>query len=127
MGVGQPVGGLGREVDHVGGREGTPFLQQILEVLPRHVLHGDEVVFADAIGIEGTDHVGVVQAADELHLAPESGERLAIGDASRIEDLQGDDPAHHPVPGLVDAAHPALAEEVEDDVAAEDQALRIYP
>ncbi len=28
------------------------------------------------------------------------------------------------MPGLVDAAHPALAEEVEDDVAAEDQALR---
>ena len=74
----------------------------------------------NAIGIKGPNHVGVIQTAHELHLAVEPGERAgAVGDVSRIENLQGDDPAHHPVPCLVDLAHRALAEELEDDVTAE--------
>ena len=125
VGVGQPVGGLGSKVDHVGGREGAPCLQQGLEGQPLRILHGDEVAVADAIGIEGPDHVRVIQSAHQLHLALETGERPGASDVSRLENLQGDDPAHHSVRGLVDLAHRTLAEELEDDIAAEAQALRL--
>ena len=90
---------------------------------PFGVLHGDEVAVDDAIGVEGPDDIGVIQPAHELHLALESGKRPFARDVSRIEDFQRDDATHHSVTGLVDLAHRALTEEIEDDVAPEDQGL----
>ncbi len=73
------------------------------------------------VGVEGGDDVRVRHLGDRLDLpleAEDGGPFLRQGGG---QDLQGDDPLHAEVHGLVDVPHAAPADLVEDDVGAQDQ------
>jgi hypothetical protein len=64
--------------------------------------------------------VGVVDARHGLRLAHEAADGPLVGDELMAEELEGDVTAEHQVPGAVDDAHPAAADERLDLVAVGD-------
>ena len=65
----------------------------------------------------------MVEPADQFHLALEPRDDPLVRDDLRGDDLDRDDAVHHLVMGLVHPAHRPRTEPVEDDVAADDQAV----
>ena len=59
----------------------------------------------------------MVQLRRRLHLAVEALDRLGVAEELGVDDLQGHQAVHLPVPGLVDGPHAALAEQSQDLVA----------
>ena len=57
------------------------------------------------VGVEGPDHVRVVEPADQPHLPLEPGDDPLVGHDLRRDDLQRHHPAHELMVGLVDPAH----------------------
>ncbi len=68
------------------------------------------------------DDVGVVQGRGSLGLLHEAALALGVGDLLRRQDLDGDEAVQVRVAGLVDHAHPALAELLEDLVVRDGSA-----
>ncbi len=87
-----------------------PALDLVFESRALQILHGDEslpVLLADVV--DGAD-VGMVQGRSRLGLALEAGQRLGVlGDVIRQE-LEGDKAMQPGVFGLVDDAHAATAD-----------------
>ena len=75
----------------------------------------------DFAGVEGQDDVRMVQRGQRLHLAAEALQKDGTGLGLGHHHLDGDRPLHVNVFGLVDDAHAAGAEPVDDTVVAEDQ------
>ena len=92
--------------------------------MPGHVLHHDVQDLVDLVGVEGTHDVGMVEPADQLHLALKPGHDPLVRRDLRRDDLERDHPVHHRVMRLVNPPHRARADAVENDVAADDQAMR---
>ncbi len=91
---------------------------QIAQRLARFV--GDR----DFPSVEGLDDVGVAQRGQGLHLAGEALHEDGVAVALGGQHLEGHGPFHVDVFGLVDHAHAAAAEPVEDAVVAQHQAER---
>ena len=88
------------------------------------ILHHDVEDLLELVGVEGPYHVGMIEPADQLHLALKPGDDPIVRGDLRRDDLERDHPVHHDMMGLVDSAHRAGADPVEDDVTADDQAVR---
>ena len=73
----------------------------------------------DFPGVEGRDDARVVELADRLHFALESGDGLGVVHPLFGDHLQGDDAVELGVQGLVDRAHAALAEFLQKAILAE--------
>ena len=99
-------------------------LDQLAETMAGDILHHDVKNFVDLIGVEGADDVGMIEPADQLHLALEPGDHSLVRGDLRRDDLERDGPVHHRVMGLVDPAHRAGADPIENDVTAHDQPVR---
>ena len=97
-------------------------LDQAGEVDPFDVFHDEEVGAADLVGVDGPDDVGVVELRGGADLALEAADGVGVLQALLADDLDGDDAAELPVAGLEDGAHAALAEALQQDVGAEQQA-----
>jgi hypothetical protein len=69
------------------------------------------------------DDVGVVQVGRGADLALESFANVGIVKAFGADELEGNQPAEVAVAGLEDLAHAALAQPLQQDVAAQDQLL----
>ena len=125
VGVVQPQGGLRRVIEHFVGGERAAFEEEEVEAPPGHVFHDEIEEPPELVRVEGADHVRVIEPADQLHLPVEPGDRAGLRRDLRGDDLQGDEPAHQPVLGLVDPTLRARADRLEDDVAADHQAVRL--
>ena len=105
---------------------GPPLADDAVEVAPLDVFHDQEVDAAVLVGVERGDDVGVLEPAGGLDLAPEpqDGLRSRANEGGRI--LSATTSAQPAMPRLEDHAHAALAELVEDQVVADEQAPRSF-
>ncbi len=125
MRVVQRVPHLGDGVDHELHRQRLVVLEQELQVRPAHVLHGDEgdPVLARLHHVVDGDDVGMGQDAGALRLAheaePELLHLLVLDGVADAERLERDQTADQRVAGEVDHPHGALADLIDNFVAAE--------
>src|SRR5205807_943719 len=98
----------------------TPFAgQTLVQALAVHVLHdqiGPRPVHAR---IQHADDVRMLQSASDLAFAGEAHAEPHFAEDALSHDLDGDDPAAALVLTLVDGAHAALADLVQDQVVAD--------
>ena len=96
-----------------------PFVEDAaLEQLERDVRQAARL--ADVVDL---DDVGMAQPRDRLGLDPEAEEMVGSRLAPPTDHLQGDQAVQPAVPRLVHDTHPALAQPLEDVVAADDRPL----
>ena len=99
-------------------------------MLQRHAvqkLHGDEglaVLLADVVN--GAD-VGMIQRGRGLRFALKAGQRLRIAGNVFGQELQGDEAVQPRVLGLVNHAHPAAAQLLDDAVVRDGLADHLWP
>jgi hypothetical protein len=106
-------------------RERAPLLEEAGQVGALEVLHDEEVRAAGSTAIEDGDHVGVRQFRRQPRLALEALDGGGHFQGLGADDLQGDNAVHAGLPCPVDGTHPALAKQVQHDVAAEDQFMTL--
>jgi hypothetical protein len=90
---------------------------QLGEAEPLDILHDEEVQAAGLVGVEGGDDVGVLQPGRRPHLLVEALQRGAVAHQAGVDHLEGDQPLHAPVFGLVDRPHAALADQAQHPIA----------
>ena len=76
------------------------------------------------VGVEGSNDVGMIEPAHQLHLALKPRHHAFVGAISGAMIFSATDPVHHCVMGFVDPAHRPRADPVEDHVTADDQPVR---
>ena len=103
--------------------QGPAAHKDMFQVVPFQVLHDDVRTALMHVGIDGPDHIGVVEERDDLHLAEEPGDRRLAQRTVGHEHLEGDHAIHQAVPRLEDPAPRPLADVVEQGLAAEGKAL----
>ena len=97
---------------------------ELLQVDAVDELHHQEMDAAGLARVVGPHDVRMVQPADRLHLATEAADRLGIVQVAVGKDLEGDGLIEIDLPGLVDDAHAAVAQFLQQFVVA--QAARFY-
>ncbi len=112
---------LRAQVDHPLLRQRRLFDHDLLERLPRQVLHRDVVGAVVAPAVEDADHVRVLQPGRRAGLAPEALHELLVLGEAPVQHLERDLPAEVGVLGAVDVGHPARADPAHDQVAAVDK------
>ena len=114
VGAGEAGGDLGGDVHGLGDRQGAA-VQPVAQRLPLVEGHGDEqrAVLGLADLVDGAD-VGVVDLRGGPRLAQEPPLLLLGGAALAGEELQGHQAVELQVAGLVDHAHAAAAEALQD-------------
>ena len=118
MGLVQRIGNLDRMPQRALQRQRT-FRERRRERLAIEVLHdeiGDAVLLADVV--QRAD-MRVIELRNRPCLAVEPVTKLRIGRQRFREDLDGDGPVETRIAGLVDLAHAAFAQLVEDSIRAE--------
>ncbi len=120
MAVGQGVQQLAGPLQHLGLRERPPGGNQVRQTLPLHEVH-HQIGIAPFLKVVGhPDQVGVVQAGQDLgllvELLAELGQSLGVNAGLGNHFLDGDMDVEAHIPGAVDGAHPALAQEGDDAV-----------
>ena len=73
--VGEAPRGLRHVVDDLIRRQRPAAREDVFQVVPFQVLHDDVRTALMHVGIDGPDHIGVVEERDDLHLAEEPGDR----------------------------------------------------
>ena len=121
----QPAGRLDQAVDRLVDRHRPALADDAVEVASLDVFHDQEMDAAVLVGVLRGDEVGVLEPAGGLDLAAEPHHAPAVARERRREDLQGADPPQPAMPRLEDHAHAALAELVEDEVVADQQAAAL--
>ena len=118
----QPVGLRQAVADLSGDRQGPGrgerphHLDDALEIVARDEFHGDEIGPLAVPEVEDPADVLVGDPPGQLELVAEALDHLLVGAERGHEDLEGDGLADLPIQGLVDPAHAAAAELVEDPV-----------
>ena len=77
------------------------------------------------VGVLGGDEVGVIEPAGSLDLATKPQDGITVARKRRGKDLERADPPEPAVAGLEDHAHSALAELVQDEVVADQEAAAL--
>ena len=110
MGFGQSLGNLLGNGDGLPCRQGASLLNENLEILPRHVLHGDEQLLAVLVELVHPADVLVGYFAGQLDLVPEAVDRRFVKGYFRMENLEGDLLADFLIESAVNLPHPPRAE-----------------
>ena len=119
MRVRQAPRGLRRVLDDLIRRKRPAPREKMPEVFPFEVLHHNVWTALMHVGVDGADHIGVVEERDDLHLAEESGLRRLDKRRAGHEPLESDHAIHQAVPRLEDPPARPLANVVEQGVASE--------
>jgi hypothetical protein len=119
--VGQGIQQLTGPLQHLGLRERPPGGNQVGQTLPLHEVHHQVGIAALFKVVGHPDQVEVVQAGQDLgllvELVAELGQGVGVNAGLGDHLLEGDGDVEAQVPGPVDGAHPALAQEGQDAVA----------
>ena len=125
VGLGQAAAHLRQQLERLADGQGTLLLDDRGEGDAGHVLHDDEGragALVEARVVHG-HHARMGQPGRGAGLAPEALEELGLqlgrGQQRPGDGLHGHQPVQLRVVGLVDRAHGALAEQLQDAVAAE--------
>ena len=122
MGVMQPGGSLADDLTGQADRDRIALADELVEVGPVDVFHDQIMPALDLVGVEGGDDVGVMQLGGGANLALEHLHGLGRLHELRRQHLDGHDALHRHVHGLVDPAHAALPQLVENLVLAQKEA-----
>ena len=117
MGFGEAGAHFPGEADRLADRQGADAVDEALEVLAGHVLHGDEVGRAFAAQVVHATDVPVGDRPGQPQLAAEALDRPLVGGDLGIDQLEGELLTDFRIVDLVDAAHAALAQVLDDLVA----------
>ena len=120
--LGEGVADLGEEGGGARPGQGAAAPQEGRQVLASQVLHHH---VQRAFGFAEVEHLDGVRVGEERHglgLPLEAPDDVAVGDQGGVQHLEGGDLAHDHVLDLVDHAHAASADPVEDAVAGADDA-----
>ena len=98
---------------------GHPRADELLQVDAVDELHDQEMHAAGLARVVGLDDVRMAQPSDRLHLPPETADRLGIIEKPMGKDFQGNDLVEIDLPGLVDNAHAAMAQFLQQFVVAQ--------
>jgi hypothetical protein len=77
------------------------------------------------IGIEGGDDVGMIELGGRLHFPQKASEGVGLFDERGGQNFERHDAVHPPLVRLENRPHPPFAELVENDVAPQDEPLRL--
>ena len=113
VGVLERVANLGHHAERLGGCELAGFLR-LAEVHAVHVFHDEVKEIARLARLVDEDDVGVAQLGEGARLAGEALGKGRVGGHVAGEDLERHDPIERTLAGLVDDAHAALADQLED-------------
>ena len=102
---------------------GRAHADELLQVDAVDELHHQEMDAAGLARVVGPHDVRMIQPSDRLHLAAETADRLGIVQVTMGKDFQGDRLVEIDLPGLVDDAHAAAAQFLQQFVVA--QAARL--
>ena len=126
VGVVEPPQRFANDVDselegqrHLGARAAP---QERVEVEPLDILHRDEEAFSVTSEVEHLDDVRMVQASGELRLVHEHLAEARVARQSGkdlLDHAQARGAELHLLAGQVNFRHPALADEIEQDIASE--------
>ena len=106
--------------DDVAGLAGGKFAllrEEGLQIPAFHVVHGDELDVARRADVEDADDVAVGDETGQDQFLLEALQNVGIVGQFAADDFQGDDAVQLAVHGLVDRAHAAFAEHLQDFVA----------
>ena len=92
---------------------------ELLQVDAVDELHHQEMDAAGLARVVGPHDVRMIQSSDRLHLAAEAADRLGIIQVAMGKDFQGDRLVEIDLPGLVDDAHAAVAQFLQQFVVAQ--------
>ena len=113
VGVLQGIADLRHDGQRLARRQ-TPGFEQLAQVHPVHELHEKVEQPVGLAELVERDDAGMVELGQRLGLAGEAfGKGRVVADARR-QDFQGDDAVERLLPGFVDRAHAALADESQD-------------
>ena len=110
-----------RAYSHASAAGSGPCLDELAKVLAFDVFHRQEMDGAGLVGVVDKDDIGVRQAGGGAALAPEALDGLRTVHVFGANDLEGDEAVEDAVMGLVDRAHAAGADAVQQQVLPEDQ------
>ena len=128
VGLGQAPGDLQGDRHGPAGRQLSDLADEALEVLAVDIFHGDVGRALRPADVEHAADILVDDRAGRLELVAETLDRLGVGGHFGPEELQGDLLVELGVVDLVDPAHAAAAELLDDLVAAgEDRPGRKLP
>ena len=117
----QPKRRLAGHLAGIAYRHGAEAADDLRQVEPLDVFHHEHRRAVDLPGVVGADDVVMVQLADGLHLAFEAGDRPRVLRAARRKHLERDHPIELGVQGLVDRAHAAVAQLLDQLILAKDR------
>ncbi len=120
MGLGQAFGGLARDGQRLADGQGPDAVEEALKVLPGNIFHGDEIGprFLLATEVVHTADVAVGDGPSETELAPEALDRVGVRGNLGLKELQGKLFPDLGIEDLVDAAHAAPPQLLDDLIAA---------
>ncbi len=124
MGLGQSLAELLGDRDGPAYAERARLADEPLQVLARNILHGDEGRALGPAQVEHPADVAVTDLPGEFQLVRETLDRLPIEGDLRLEELEGDLLLDVGVVDLVDASHAAVAQFLDDLVAAGESGAR---
>ncbi len=106
----QTLGGLGHDVDGLGGVQRPVFVQVGAQVPAPDEFHHDGLARVVRAGVEDGHHVGVAQSGHGHRLGPETGHEGGVPGQVGVQHLHGHLALEHGVGGLPHRGHPPLGQ-----------------
>ena len=125
VGSREPLRDFAADAEHLGERERALRLSGLLERAADEQLHHDVGQALFVADLVDRHHVGVIDRRRRPALAQKSTCRCGVAGLRRMKHLDGDVAAEFLVPGQIDAAHSAPADQLHDRVAADRRRERI--
>ncbi len=125
VGLCQSVGHLQSDTQHIPQLELSQPFNNTLQVLPLHILHGDEVGASCFVDVMHAAYVLVGDPPGELQFVAESGDRVLVCSHFGFEDFKGHIFLDLGVENFINKTHSPLAELL-DDVVTFSQSVAFF-
>jgi len=125
VGVGQAGCRLADVFAGLGDGQGATLLHQAVEIHTLDILHHQKMRVAGLVRVFGPNDVRMIELSQRANFALEAQDVLRPGQVFLVDHLDGDDPFHERVAGLVDLSHAAVAELFEQLVLAKPAEFRL--
>src|SRR5262249_4180082 len=123
MSMGQPASSLADVFAGLLNGKRTALLDEFAEVSAFDKFHGEEVSISRWARIVGMDHIGVIELAEDLDFAVETGHHLCVTEQLLADDLEGHNPVQLLMPRLEYLTGAPFAKALENEIIPHQQFL----